>query len=177
MLSSKHVLRAYSEGLLAEREPIAHLVKQAYFYPETKPVDDLFVEMRGQGTQMVMLIDEFGVIAGLLTVKQIVSEVVGKIVDEDEGIEVEVERIDERTSQVDAGMRVDEANAQLHLGLPDGAYETLAGFVLSSLGRIPREGEQIRVEGLRLTISEMKGVKIEKILVTKVPDGNTTPQT
>ena len=97
--------------------------------------------------------------------------------DEDEGIEVEVERIDERTSQVDAGMRVDEANEQLHLGLPDGAYETLAGFVLSSLGRIPREGEQIRVEGLRLTISEMKGVKIEKILVTKVPDGNTTPQT
>ena len=176
MLSSKDVLRAYSEGALSDDQPIEPLVRQAYFYPETKPVDDLFVEMRAQGAQMVMLIDEFGVIAGLLTVKQIVGEVVGKIIDEDEGEEPEVKTIDDRTFQVDAGMRVDDANERLQLGLPDGGYETLAGFVLATLGRIPREGEQIRADGLRLTISEMSGVKIEKILVTRAPDGSATPE-
>ena len=94
--------------------------------------------MRAQGAQMVMLIDEFGVIAGLLTVKQIVGEVVGKIVDADEDSEQEVETIDERTFQVDAGMRVDEANERLHLGLPDEeGYETLAGFRPRHLGAHP----------------------------------------
>ena len=176
-LSSKDVLRAYSERALTEDDPIAPLVREPYFYPETKHIDDLFVEMRAQGAQMVMLIDEFGVIAGLLTVKQIVGEVVGKIVDADEDSEQEVETIDERTFQVDAGMRVDEANERLHLGLPDEeGYETLAGFVLATLGRIPRDGEQVRAGGLRLTVSEMDGVKIEKILVTRPPDGSPTPQ-
>ena len=175
-ISAKDVLRAYSESALTKGDPIAPLVRQAYFYPETKHIDDLFVEMRTQGAQLVMLIDEFGVIAGLLTVKQIVGEVVGKIADAEED-EEEVETIDELTFQVDAGMRVDEANERLHLGLPDEeGYETLAGFVLATLGRIPRDGEQVRVGSLRLTVSEMDGVKIEKILITRPPDGSATPQ-
>ncbi len=176
-ISAKDVLRAYSQSALTKDDPIAPLVRQAYFYPETKHIDDLFVEMRTQGAQLVMLIDEFGVIAGLLTVKQIVGEVVGKIADADEDEEEEVETIDELTFQVDAGMRVDEANERLHLGLPDEeGYETLAGFVLATLGRIPRDGEQVRAGNLRLTVSEMDGVKIEKILVTRPPDGSATPQ-
>lgn len=175
-ISAKDVLRAYSESALTKGDPIAPLVRQAYFYPETKHIDDLFVEMRTQGAQLVMLIDEFGVIAGLLTVKQIVGEVVGKIADAEED-EEEVETIDELTFQVDAGMRVDEANERLQLGLPDEeGYETLAGFVLATLGRIPRDGEQVRAGSLRLTVSEMDGVKIEKILVTRPPDGSATPQ-
>ena len=112
-----------------------------------------------------MLVNEYGGIAGLLTMKQIVGEVVGRITEE-EG-EPEVEAIDERTYQVDASIRIEEANERLSLGLPDGDYETLAGFMLTSLGHIPREGEQVRLDGLRLVITEMKGVKIERVLVTR----------
>ena len=173
-LSVKDVLKAFAEGKLKAEDHIGSLQREAFFYPETMPIDDLFVQMRLKGTQMVLVIDEFGGIAGLLTVKQIVGEIVGSIIDEEEGEEPEVETIDERTFQVDASMRVDEANERLNLDLPDGDYETLAGFVLSSLGHIPKEGEQVRYNGLRLVVAEMKGVKIERILVTRSQHGSST---
>ena len=165
VLFVKDVLKAFAEGKLREGDTVSHLVRTAHFYPESKPVDDLFVEMRHNGTQMVMLVDEHGGIAGLLTMKQLVGEVVGTITEEEEGEGPEVETIDERTLQVDAGMRVEEANEQLDLGLPEGDYDTLAGFVLSALGHIPQEGEQVRYDGLRLVVTQMKGVKIERLLV------------
>ena len=166
ILHTKDVLKAFAEGKLAEGDQVTPLMRPAYFYPESKPVDDLFVEMRTEGAQTVMLVDEHGGIAGLLTLKQLVGEVVGSIV-EKEGVGPAVETIDERTLQVDAGMWVEEANERLGLGLPDGNYDTLAGFVLAVLGHIPREGEQLRYDSLRLVVTEMKGVKIERILVTR----------
>ena len=166
MLYSKDVMKALSDGKLRDDDPVTPLMRTALFYPETKPVDDLFVGMRGEGTQIVMLVDEFGGIAGLLTLKQIVGEIVGRITEE-EGAAPDVETIDDQTLQVDASMRVDEANERLRLGLPDGDYETLAGFLLAKLGHVPHEGEQVRYNGLRLVVSEMKGVKIERILVTR----------
>jgi putative hemolysin len=69
--------------------------------------------------------------------------------------------------QVDAGMRIDEANERLRLGLPEGDYDTLAGFMLARLGRIPRVGEELHYDGVRLVVSEMKGVKIERVLVQR----------
>ncbi|MCH8191485.1 MAG: HlyC/CorC family transporter [Chloroflexi bacterium] len=166
MLYIKDVMKALSDGNLRDDDPVTPLMRTALFYPETKPVDDLFVGMRGEGTQIVMLVDEFGGIAGLLTLKQIVGEIVGRITEE-EGTAPDVETIDDQTLQVDASMRVDEANERLQLGLPDGDYETLAGFLLAKLGHVPHEGEQVRYNGLRLVVSEMKGVKIERILVTR----------
>ena len=166
MLYIKDVMKALSDGKLRDDDPVTPLMRTALFYPETKPVDDLFVGMRGEGTQIVMLVDEFGGIAGLLTLKQIVGEIVGRITEE-EGAAPDVETIDDQTLQVDASMRVDEANERLRLGLPDGDYETLAGFLLAKLGHVPHEGEQVRYNGLRLVVSEMKGVKIERILVTR----------
>ena len=165
ILHLKDIVKAFVEGAITNDASITPFIREAHFFPETKPVDDLFVEMRNTGTQIGMLVNEYGGIAGLLTMKQIVGEVVGRITEE-EG-EPEVEAIDERTYQVDASIRIEEANERLSLGLPDGDYETLAGFMLTSLGHIPREGEQVRLDGLRLVITEMKGVKIERVLVTR----------
>lgn len=161
----RDVVKALADGTLKEADPIRPWMRTAHFYPETKSVDDLFVEMRSNGTQMVMLVNEYGGIAGLLTLRQIVSEVVGRITEEEE--EPEVQTIDERTSEVDAAMRVEDANERLALGLPDGDYDTLAGFVLASLGHVPKEGEQVQHGALRLVVTHMKGLKIERILVTR----------
>jgi putative hemolysin len=166
ILDVRDVMKAVAEGALKDADPIAPLLRPAHFYPESRPVHDILVEMRAQGAQMAMLIDEFGGVAGLLTFKHIAGEIVGRITEE-EGAESQVKAIDERTVQVDASMRISEANERLRLALPEGDYETLAGFLLERMGRIPRVGEQLQYDGLRLVVSEMKGVKIERVLVTK----------
>ncbi len=76
--------------------------------------------------------------------------------------------MDERTIQVDGGMSIHDANEELDLGLPEGEYETVAGFVLGQLGHIPREGEQLTFNSLRLVVTQMQGHKIERVLVTRL---------
>jgi len=96
-----------------------------------------------------------------------VEEIVGELGDELAKSDKEFETIDATTSQVDGSMRVEEVNEQLGLELPSGEYETMAGFVLNLLGHIPKEGEQIKYNRLKLVITGMRGRKIEKILMTK----------
>ncbi|MBI3743801.1 MAG: HlyC/CorC family transporter, partial [Chloroflexi bacterium] len=165
ILAVRDILRAFADGRLKDTDRVAILSRPAHFFPETKPVDNLLKEMRGKHDPMVLLVDEHGSIAGLLTLQQIVGEIVGDITDE--GTEADFQHIDEKTIQIEGSMRLEEANVRLHLGLPEGEYETLAGFLLARLGRIPRQGEQIGYDGLRFTISEMRGVKIERVKVTR----------
>ncbi|MCL0102232.1 hemolysin family protein [Dehalococcoidia bacterium] len=169
LLYAKDVLKAFAERKLSDEDPIVPLMRSAYFYPESKPVDDLFVEMRSASTQMVMLVNEHGGIAGLLTMKQLVAEIVGPIDEEEEEVnEAEVEDIDDHTVLVDAGMRVEEANERLGIGLPEGEdYDTLAGLVLNVLGHVPRQGEFVRQGDVSLVVTKMKGVKIERLLVRR----------
>ncbi len=167
VLYVKDVLKAFVDKSLGDQDPVAQLARPAFFYPESKQVDRLFLEMRTEGAQMVMLVDEHGGIAGLLTLKRIVGEVVGAFSGDEEGEEPEFQTIDEQTIQVDGGMRVEEVNERFDLELPEGEYDTLAGFILDSLGHIPREGEMVRHQGLLLTVAEMNGVKIETVLVRK----------
>ncbi len=82
-------------------------------------------------------------------------------------MERDYEVVDERTFQIDGGMRLTEANEEMGLGLPEGDYETVAGFVLSLIGRIPRQGEQIKYKNLKIVITKMNAVKVEEILVVK----------
>jgi putative hemolysin len=79
----------------------------------------------------------------------------------------EVGIINEHTFQVDGGMRIDEANTEIGLGLPDGDSETVAGFILHLMGRIPRQGQQIKYHDLKIVITKMKGLKIEEVLITR----------
>ncbi len=95
------------------------------------------------------------------------EEIVGPVGDELAAVEKEYEVINEHTFQIDGGMRVEEANEEMNLELPEGDYETVAGFVLHLLGHIPKQGEQLRYKGLKLVITKMRGLKIEEILLTK----------
>lgn len=167
ILSIKDVLMAQAKLSVQERETIDELIRPVDFVPETKRIAQLFSEMRRRGYNMVVVVDEFGVTSGMVTMEQLAGEIVGHLGDELMGDGKDFTFIDEQTVQVDGSMRVEDANEELSLGLPEGDYDTVAGFILTLLGYIPREGEQLRYDGLKLVITEMRGLKIEKVLVTK----------
>jgi len=167
ILSIKDVLMAQASSSLDIKSVIDDLVRPVLFVPETKRIAQLFAEMQSQGYPMVVVIDEFGVTSGIVTMGQLVGEIVGEMGDELVKADKDFEVIDDRTIQIDGGMHVEEANEELGLGLPTGDYDTVAGFLLSLLGHIPREGEQLRYGNLKLAVTQMRELRIEKILVTK----------
>jgi CBS domain containing-hemolysin-like protein len=168
VLSIKDVLMAQAKGTISAESVVNDLLRPAYFTPETKRIGELFAEMRDRNFRMCVVVDEFGGTAGIVSLSRLMEEVVGPVGDELAAVEKDYEAIDANTFEVDAGMRVEEANEEMELGLPeDDDYETVAGFILHLLGRIPELNEQLRYKGLKVVITEMRGVKIEKVLVTK----------
>jgi len=167
ILSIKDVLMAQAKGTIDNQSVIDGLVRPAYLTPETKRISELFTEMRDKNYQMSVVVDEFGGTAGIVSLNRLVEEIVGPVGDELAVVEKEYEVINEYTFQIDGGMRIEEANEEMELELPEGDYETVAGFVLDLLGHIPRENEQLRYKGLKLVVTEMQGPKIEKIELTK----------
>ncbi|MCL0044372.1 hemolysin family protein [Dehalococcoidia bacterium] len=167
-VSVKDVVRAIATGDMMPDDDATQLLRPAYFVPETKLIGQLFHELRGSGHQMVIVADEFGGVAGLVTMKQMVEQIVGHVTDEGMATEEEFHVINANTYQIDGGARVGEANERLELGIPDGFYETIAGFMLARLGHIPREGERIHHNGFLLEVKDMRGVRIDQVTVTRV---------
>jgi len=174
ILSTKDVFLAHAKGNLKPESEISALVKQGYFVPESKHIGELFGEMQAQGESIAIVVDEFGGTDGLVTMKQLAEEVVGHFGDELARRHKTYETIDEYTYLLDGGMRLDQANEALGLSLPEGSYETVAGFVLSLLGHIPDKGEQTEYGELTLAITKMEGTKIDKVLITKA--NKTAPE-
>jgi CBS domain containing-hemolysin-like protein len=168
ILAIKDVLMGLAKNTVDRESLIDDLVRPAYFTPETKRIGELFAEMRDRNYQMCVVVDEYGGTSGIVSLSRLVEEVVGPVGDELAGVEKDYEAINAYTFEIDAGMRIDEANEEMALDLPeDDDYETVAGLILHLLGRIPRPNEQMRYKGLKMVITEMRGVKIEKILLTK----------
>jgi len=167
ILSVKDVLMAQAKGTINDEGTIDDLVRPAYFTPEFKRISELFTEMRDKNYRMAVVVDEYGGTAGIVSLSRLVEEIVGPVGDEFAEAEKEYEAINEYTFQIDGGMRVEEANEEMGLELPEGDYETVAGFILDLLRHIPKTGERLRYKGMNLVITEMRGVKIEKVLLTK----------
>lgn len=168
ILSVKDVMMAQANDTISEEDTVNSLIRPAYFTPESKKINELFAEMRDKNYRMTVVIDEYGGTAGIVSLSGLVEEIVGVVGDEFSGAEKEFEVIDEFTFQIDGGMNIEEANEEMELELPVSEdYETVAGFILSLLGRIPTSGERLRYQGMNLTITEMRGMKIEKIMLTK----------
>lgn len=168
ILAIKDVLMGTAKGFVDKDSLIDELVRPAYFTPETKRISELFAEMRDRNYQMCVVVDEYGGTSGIVSLSRLVEEIVGPVGDELAAVEKDYEAINAYTFEIDAGMRIEEANEEMELDLPeDDDYETVAGFILHLLGRIPRPNEQLRYKGLKMVVTEMKGVKIEKILLTK----------
>jgi len=167
ILSIKDVLMAQAKNAINNESVIDDLVRPAYFTPETKRINELFAEMRDRNYHMAVVVDEYGGTAGIVSLSGLLEEIVGPVGDELAAVEKDYEVINEYTFQIDGNMRIEEVNKEMGLELPEGNYETVAGFVLNLLGHIPRTGEQLRYKGLKLVITKMRGMKIEEILLTK----------
>ncbi|MCH8345571.1 MAG: HlyC/CorC family transporter [Chloroflexi bacterium] len=164
----KDVLRGLAEKQMDEGSQIDLAMRPALFVPETKFVGALFFEMQHSGHQMAIVVDEYGGTEGLVTLETLLEELVGYVGDELHRHDEEVISLDERTVEIDGGMSISDANEDLELGLPEGKYETVAGFVLSHLGRIPEQGEQFIYNGLHVTVTEVRAHKVERLTVTRL---------
>ena len=167
-VSVKDVVRAMSTDKIPLDYDITQLVRDAYFVPETKMVGSVFPELRESSYQIIMIADEFGGVAGLVTLKQLVEEIVGRVGEEGVAPEEEFQAIGANTYQVEGGMDINEANDRMGIDIPEGEYETVAGFILSRLGHIPRESERLLHKGFIMEVTEMRGVRIEQVKVTRV---------
>ena len=169
LLSAKDILKAMSSREIGPADPVTDVIRDAYFVPETKRIAELFDELRGSGNQMAIAIDEYGGIAGLVTIKQLLEEVVGRVGEEGARPEEEYEALGENTFQVDGGMSVDEVKEELDINLGQGEFETVAGFVLEALGHIPVEGETFEARDLAIEVTEMADLKIEAVKIVRKP--------
>lgn len=163
----KDVLMAQAKGELKENDLVTTLTRPTGYVPETKIVGELFREMQEQRAQVLIVVDEYGGTAGIVTMEQLVEEIVGQLGDELATGDKPVESLGHNTYQVDGGKRIDHVNEEMNIKLPEGDYETIAGFIMDALGRIPEEGAQLKYQNITLTVTEMKGVKIEKVLIIK----------
>ena len=177
ILSIKDVLMAQAKGAIDNQSVIDDLVRPAYFTPESKPISELFADMREKNFRMALVVDEFGGIAGIVSLTQLIEEIVGPMGDEMAAVEEDYKVINEYTFQIDGSMRIEEANKEMGLELPEiEDYETVAGFVLERLGHVPKTGERLRYKGLKLVVTEVQGLKIEKIELTKERHAASTNQ-
>ena len=167
IISAKDILKAMATKGINFDDSVTDVIRDSYFVPETKRIAELFKELRQSGNQMAMAVDEYGGLAGLVTLKRLSEEVVGPVGEEGAAPEEEFEEISENTFQVDGGMSIDEANEEMEIDLPEGDFDTVAGFVLDLLGHIPAEGEQFEYNNLKLEIIQMDNLKIETIKLTK----------
>ncbi len=175
ILSVKDVLMSLAKGTITNQSTIDDLIRPAYFAPETKRISELFSEMRDKNYRMAVVVDEYGGTSGIVSLSRLVEEIIGPVGDEFAEAEKDYEAINEYTFQIDGSMRIDEANEEMGLELPEGDYETVAGFILDLLGRIPKQGRQLRYKDLKIVITKMRGLKIEEVLVTKKKKENAPP--
>jgi CBS domain containing-hemolysin-like protein len=155
---------------------VARRVREPYIVPESRPALEILAEMRKARRAFTVVVDEYGGVAGVLTINDLVSELVGDIRDEfDRSSLPAIERVDQSRFLVDGAVGVDEVRSELGIPIPEGDYVTLGGFVLDAFGRIPEEGDQLEFAGWTLRISKMDRRRVAKV-VMRAPAATMTRQ-
>jgi CBS domain containing-hemolysin-like protein len=163
VLYAKDLLRLHNGEPFAARQ----LMRAAPYVPETKTLDELLNEFRATRVQIAIVLDEYGGTAGLVTLEDILEELVGEIDDEyDQAPPPAINRLDEDTLEVDARVHISEINAELEVELPEEEdYETIGGFVFATLGKIPIVGEEFRHENIQVMIVDAEARKIKRLRI------------
>ena len=174
ILSVKDVLSGLSSGDITPESDVTTLLREAYIVPETKSVSDTFAEMRQGRHTVALTFDEFGGIAGLVTTKQLLEVIVGQVADEGYEPEDAFTHLGGDSYRVDAAVGISVINEELEIEIPEGDYQTLAGFVLDQLGRIPEKGDALEFRDLTITITEMDGPRIDEVELMRVPVGTAS---
>ena len=176
IISAKDVLRILSTKGINGNDSVTDVIRDAHFVPETKWASELFEELRHAGNQMAICLDEYGGLAGLVTLKRLTELIVGKVGEEGESPETEYENIMPNVFQIEGGMDIADANNEMDLELPEGEYETIAGFVLDQIGEIPAINDEFEYEDMTFRILEMDRFRIESLLITRNPNLMKTPK-
>ena len=153
----------YERGLATVK--IEDLVRPAYMVPETKDLAALLTEFRRQNQHMAVVLDEYGAMEGIVTLEDVLEEIVGEIEDEFDLPDESVERIDDHTIRIDGTFPIDDFNEQFHVELPQDDYHTVAGFVFGLLGRAALVGDEVQYDGLVFRIDEVEVTRIQRLTV------------
>jgi CBS domain containing-hemolysin-like protein len=148
--------------------PITEMIRPAYYVPPNKKLDDLLKELQQRGLHIAIVVDEYGGCIGIVTIEDIVEEIVGEIEDEYDEPLKKYEVYDENGYLIDGDKEIGSVNEELKLALPEGNYETMAGLMIENLEKIPVAGDQIEINGFRLTVKEASKRKINSIIVRKI---------
>ncbi len=154
---------------------ISHIMREAFFFPESKKCRDLFNEMTEKHLQMVFVCDEYGGIAGIVTIEDLLESIVGNMQDEYDNEEEEIEQVNETTFSLDGTTDIEEVEEILGTKFPEGEYDTIGGLIMAELGRIPGEDENPTVEllGFRFTVEEVEERRITRITAERLPEEET----
>jgi len=156
----------------AEPAGLAGYIRPVYFISEKKPIVDLLREFQKRKVHMAMVIDEFGTVRGLITLEDILEEIVGEIDDEYDEDEHTLEVIDEQTIVVHAWVDIEKIEEYFDIELPEGPYESVGGLVIHLLGRLAVPGDRVEIAGLRFEVKSANARQIEMIRVNKIVEDN-----
>ena len=176
ILHVRDLFRAlYDRGI--ENVEVEELIRPAYVVPETKDLAALLAEFRDQNQHMAIVVDEYGGVAGIVTLEDLLEEIVGEIEDEYDLPDESVERLDERRIRIAGTFPIDDFNEQFGQEIPQEDFHTVAGFVFGELGRAPDEGDELTWDGLRFGVVETDGTRIGKLEVEFLsPEEQPEPQ-
>ncbi len=165
ILHAKDLLHCWGRDELQVRD----MVRPPYFIPETKRVSDLLRDLRHRKSHMAIVIDEYGGTAGIITLEDIIEEIIGDIMDEYDSEEDWIVHQDDGSLLVDARLDVEELEDVLGIEFPEGKFESIGGFIISLLGRVPEAREQVVFRDLEMTVESADSRKIEKIRIRRPP--------
>ncbi len=170
-INSKDLLRRMVDG---EEFSLADLAREAFFVPESKMIDDLLTEFRARRQHLAIVVDEYGGTAGIVTLEDVLEEIVGDIQDEYDTEEVLVERLDEDTAVCSAKIHLDDLSDRLGMKFPEDAPDSLSGFLYQMIGSVPRVGDHLSMNGIEFEIQSVERQRIDKVLIrglSSVVDG------
>jgi CBS domain containing-hemolysin-like protein len=144
---------------------LEEIIRPAYIVPETKDLASLLQEFRKTNNHFAVVVDEYGGMAGICTLEDLLEEIVGEIEDEFDIAEEQIEQVDDDTYRVDGMFPIDEFNERFGTELPDDDYHTIGGFVFGQLGRAAEPGDDVSYDGMRFDVLEVEGSRIERIAV------------
>lgn len=146
---------------------MSEVARPVLFVPETKRVAELLGEMQARNTHIAVAVDEYGGNAGLVTLEDLLEELVGEIHDEFDIEELEIEPVGDDVFLVNATLNVGELNERLEIGLPEGTWDSVGGLVFGTLGRVPVPGDVVELDGVTITVESVDGRRVSSVRVTR----------
>lgn len=149
---------------------LSKIMREAEFVPESKRCGDLFTEMTEKRVQMMFVADEYGAVSGLVTIEDLLESIVGNIQDEYDNEEEDIVQLDETTFNFDGTTDIEEVEETLDISLPEGEYDTLGGLIMSELGRMPEEQDEIICAGYRFVVEELDERRIDRVRIERLDE-------